>query len=197
MCLGLALWHARAKTRSTLPADSRAVESTDSSVVLPVVSSAWSNMASGQLRRGSPNASGFILAETPNSTNDLNDFALNGDAVGARAKDLLARAAMESVGLDPEAEQFWLAAINDPNISVEERQELIRGLDQAGFADPRNITMNDLSLIASRIALLEEVAPSALDAGNSAAFQEVYGKLMGMFGSIIATERAPEQGLSE
>jgi hypothetical protein len=122
---------------------------------------------------------------------------VSADALGARAKDLLARGTLSSVGFDPDAEQYWLAAINDPNLAPEERQDLIESLDQAGFNDPRRVSPDDLPLIASRIALIEEIAPNAMDTANATAFQEAYRSLLNMFGSIITTERAAEQSTAD
>jgi hypothetical protein len=129
---------------------------------------------------------------TPPINESSNEVTVSVEALGARAKDLLARVALETVGVDPDAEQFWLAAINDPNLPSEERHELIQSLSEAGFADAAHVTTDDLPLIASRIALIEEIAPGALDSANAAAFQEAYRDLLNMFGSIITTERAAE-----
>jgi len=168
-------------------------ETEDSSVVLPAVSSAWSNMNARLVRPANSSAdfapSDFAALPISESSNEV---AVSAEALGARAKDLLARAALESVGVDPDAEQFWLAAINDPNLPSEERHELIESLSEAGFADPAHVTADDLPLIASRIALIEEIAPSAVDGVNAAALQDAYRDLLNMFGSIITTERAVE-----
>lgn len=192
--------YSRMITQSTLVnADSNS-DAPDTSVVLPAVSPAWTNItANAQFRTGGAFArSGALSATNSAETNQSPaEVTVSADALGARAKDLLARGALNSVGVDPDAEQFWLAAINDPNLAPEERQDLIESLDQAGFSDPRRVSPDDLPLIASRIALIEEVAPSAMDGANTAAFQDAYRTLLNMFGSIITTERSPEQSGAE
>jgi hypothetical protein len=90
----------------------------------------------------------------------------------------IAREALAYVGSDPQAEQVWLAAINDPMHSAEIRRELITALNHEGF--PANLTPDDLPLIHSRIVLLEEIAPDALDESNAAAFVELYNDLVNL-----------------
>jgi hypothetical protein len=92
----------------------------------------------------------------------------------------IARAALGSVGADPDAEEVWVNAINDPNRSANERKDLIEDLNEDGFPDPKNITEDDLPLIVSRLALIEELAPDAVDDVNLAAFQEAYKDLVNM-----------------
>ncbi len=193
LLLGIVVYrqgHARSHAAAAIPGSN--TEPEDNSVVLPAVSSAWTNM---NARLGRPAKSSTVFANTDSTTltNEAsNEVTVSPGALGARAKDLLARAALDAVGVDPDAEQFWLAAINDPNLASEERHELIESLSEAGFADARRVTTDDLPLIASRIALIEEVAPNALDSVNAAAFQDAYRELLNMFGSIITTERAAE-----
>ena len=92
----------------------------------------------------------------------------------------VARIALGFVGADPQAEELWYAAINDPNMPANARQDLIEDLNEEGFADPRNMTEDDLPLIYSRLALIEQVAPDAMDDVNAAAFAEAYNDLVNM-----------------
>jgi hypothetical protein len=92
-----------------------------------------------------------------------------------------ARDALCRVGFDPAAEAVWLGAINDPGLPAKERKELIEDLNKDGFPDPRNITPTDLPLIMSRIALIEELWPSAMDDVNAGAFREAYRDLVNMY----------------
>jgi hypothetical protein len=92
----------------------------------------------------------------------------------------VARHASIFVGADPEAEQVWYAAINDPNHSAEVRRELISALNEERFSDPATISAEDLPLIQSRIALIEEIAPDAIDENNAAAFEEVHQQLVNL-----------------
>jgi hypothetical protein len=93
---------------------------------------------------------------------------------------VVARSALGLVGADPEAEDIWVNAINDPNRSSEERKDLIEDLNEEGFPDPKNVTEDDLPLILSRLLLIEELAPEAIDEVNAEAFQEAYKDLMNM-----------------
>lgn len=95
-------------------------------------------------------------------------------------KDPLAREALALVGADPEAEQYWFAAINNPNLSNHERQDLIEDLNEEGLSDPNNPSLQDLPLIASRILLIEQLAPDAMDQVNADAFQEAYKDLLNL-----------------
>jgi len=88
--------------------------------------------------------------------------------------------ALEGVGKDPAAEQIWVAAINDTTIAPRDRKNLIEDLNETGFDDPRNLTPDDLPLIENRIAIIEQLYPSAVDDTNVAAFDEAYKDLLAM-----------------
>jgi len=92
----------------------------------------------------------------------------------------VAFAALSCVGAVPEAEDVWLAAINDPGFNSETRNDLIEDLNENGFPDPDHLTMDDLPLIESRIALVEQHGPDAMDDTNAAAFMEAYKDLLNM-----------------
>ena len=89
------------------------------------------------------------------------------------------------VGADPEAEAVWVDAINNPDLPARERQDLIEDLNEEGFADPKNLTPDDLPLILSRLELIEQYAPSAMDEVNLAAFMEAYKDLMNMAARLM------------
>ena len=107
----------------------------------------------------------------------------------------VARAALTMVGRDADAEDAWVEAINDPAHSPEDRSDLIEDLNEQGFPDPKNITFNDLPLILSRLALIEEVGPDAMDEVNEAAFAEAYKDLTNMVNKLeaLAEEIDPDQ----
>ena len=98
--------------------------------------------------------------------------------VKAPILDPAARRALRLVGADPEAEAYWLSAINNPEIPAEERKDLIEDLNEDGLSDPKNPSPDDMPLIWSRIELIEEIAPDAMDEVNAAAFAEAYKDLM-------------------
>jgi hypothetical protein len=91
-----------------------------------------------------------------------------------------ARAALELVGADPEAEQYWVAAINNPSLPAEERKDLIEDLNEDGLSDPKHPGPQDVPLIVSRIKLIEELASNSMDAVNANAFAEAYKDLNNM-----------------
>jgi hypothetical protein len=95
-------------------------------------------------------------------------------------KDPLARVALSFVGADPDADYYWTLAINDPTLSAHERQDLIEDLNEDGLLNPRHPGRDDLPLIVSRIQLIEELAPYAMDQVNADAFREAYKDLVNM-----------------
>ncbi len=99
-------------------------------------------------------------------------------------QDPLARAALSLVGADSDAETYWDMAINDPSLSAHERQDLIEDLNEDGFPDPEHPTVDDLPLIVSRIFLIEELAPDAMDKVNWDAFLEAHKDLVNMYARL-------------
>lgn len=96
-------------------------------------------------------------------------------------QDELARWALSFVGANPYAEDYWVDAINDPILSADERQDLIEDLNEDGLSNPDHPTMWDLPLIMSRLLLIEELAPFAMDQVNADAFLEAYKDLANMY----------------
>ena len=107
-------------------------------------------------------------------------------SAGSKAplQDPLARVALSLAGADPEAEEVWAEAINNPELPPHERKDLIEDLNEEGFPDPKNITLEDLPLILARIELIEEHAPHAMDEVNYAAFMEAYKDLQEMLARL-------------
>lgn len=105
----------------------------------------------------------------------------NSSANAKPPTDPLPRLALSFVGLDPDAEMVWADAINDPGHPATERKDLIEDLNEDGFPDPKHVTPDDLPLIVSRLMLIEQMAPSAMDDMNAAAFAEAYKDLVEMF----------------
>jgi len=77
--------------------------------------------------------------------------------------DPVAREALAFVGMDPEAEQYWLDAIFDSSLPDKEREDLMEDLNETGFADPKNLTVDDLLLIMNRLQIIDAVLPDADD----------------------------------
>jgi hypothetical protein len=95
-------------------------------------------------------------------------------------REPLARLALNFVGADGQANEFYNKAINDMALSKDHRRNLIEDLNQDGFSNRKTLTDRDLPLIENRIALIEQLAPRAADAVNLAAFQEAYKDLVNM-----------------
>jgi hypothetical protein len=95
-------------------------------------------------------------------------------------QDPVARVALSLVGMDPDAEDYWFAAINDLSLPAHERQDLIEDLNEEGLPDPEHPTIDDLPLIFSRLELIETIAPDAADDVNAAAFIEAYKDLLNL-----------------
>lgn len=96
-------------------------------------------------------------------------------------QDPFARVALAMVGADPAAEEYWALAINDPSLSDSEREDLIEDLNEEGFEDPKNPTVDELPLIVSRLEIIEEHAPFAMDDVNARSFAEAYKDLVNMY----------------
>jgi hypothetical protein len=92
----------------------------------------------------------------------------------------LARDALNFVGADPDAEECWAAAINNPDLPAKERQNLIEDLNEDGLSDPKHPGPQDLPLILNRLHLIEALAPNAMDQVNADAFQEAYKDLVNL-----------------
>ena len=93
----------------------------------------------------------------------------------------IARIALSFVGADADAEDIWVAAINDPTMPANDRKNLIEDLNEDGFADPDHPTADELPLIVSRLDLIESLAPAAIDSVNFAAFAEAHKDLLDMY----------------
>lgn len=100
-------------------------------------------------------------------------------------RDPLAREALGWVGADPGAEEYWLAAINDPSLPADERKDLIEDLNEDGLSDPKHPTSDDLPLIVSRLRLIEAVGGEPMDEVNAGAFWEAYKDLINL--AYVAT----------
>ena len=100
-------------------------------------------------------------------------------------EDPLAREALSYVGLDATAEIIWAEAIANPDLPPKEREDLIEDLNEEGFPDPKHITMDDLPLIVSRLALIEDYASAGLNEEVYPHFQEAYKDLLNMYGRLV------------
>lgn len=103
----------------------------------------------------------------------------------------LARLALSAVGMDDLADELWMHAINDPDLAADARKDLIEDLNQDGFADPKNLTRDDLPLIEARLALIERLAPDAIDKTNAEAFAEAKKDLMAMREQVVPSKPLP------
>jgi len=105
----------------------------------------------------------------------------------------IAREALYTVGLDPVAEKVWLDTINNLDNPPNERKDLIEDLNTTGFKNHRNPTPEDVSLIQSRLALIEKHSNSAADPVNAAAFQEAKKDLTKMLKKATAQTQPSAQ----
>ena len=93
-----------------------------------------------------------------------------------------ARAALSFVGADPDAEAYWLEAIDDPTLPAEERQDLIEDLNEDGLSNPKHPGLQDLPLIENRLAILQNLEP--MDQVNADAIQEAAKDLSKMYADL-------------
>jgi len=176
--------------RETVPAEGGAD--------LKAAPSQWRHVAAPAMRpppqeRSAPEAPGASVADTRQTPSAKMPDRANPDkrppaspparpgAGKPPARNPEARDALSRVGVDPAAEAVWFRAINDPDLPPEERKDLIEDLNEDGFPDPGNLTEADLPLILSRLALIEELWPGAMDEVNEAAFREAYKDLVNMY----------------
>jgi len=110
----------------------------------------------------------------------IQNTATNTSAARERLMDPFARIALAFVGEDPDAEDYWFAAINDLSLPANERQDLIEDLNEEGLSDTEHPTVDDLPLIFNRLALIETIGPDAADETNAAAFDEAYKDLLNL-----------------
>jgi hypothetical protein len=96
---------------------------------------------------------------------------------GYEVQDPMARVALQFVGSDPNADAYWVSAINDSTVPPEERKDLIEDLNEDGLSDPHHPSANDMPLIMSRMQLIEQLAPTAMDDVDRKAFSEAYKDL--------------------
>jgi len=130
--------------------------------------------------------------DTPSSPQDDATTADDPDEVEAEA-----RAALNFVGQDADAGAVWAAAINDSDLTAETRQQLIEALDVSGLPDLQRLTPEYLPLILSRLAIVEQLAPSALDEANATAFNDVHGRLASLAAALERASIAAEAGAPE
>jgi hypothetical protein len=95
--------------------------------------------------------------------------------------DPAARNALKRVGIDPQSERYWIAAINNPYLPPNERKDLIEDLNEDGLSDPRHPAEIDLPLIAARLKLVETLLPDAMDKVNAEALKEAQKDLQNMY----------------
>jgi hypothetical protein len=76
-------------------------------------------------------------------------------------RDPEARAAMSLVGIDPDAEAYWLGAIFDSSLPENEREDLMEDLNEEGLSDAKHPGPQDLPVILNRLVIIEEILPFA------------------------------------
>jgi len=75
--------------------------------------------------------------------------------------DPAARVAMSFVGIDPEAEAYWLEAIFDSGLPENEREDLMEDLNEEGLSDHKHPGPQDLPVILNRLTIIEQILPHA------------------------------------
>jgi len=68
---------------------------------------------------------------------------------------------MSFVGMDSEAEAYWLGAIFDSSLPDNEREDLMEDLNEEGLSDHKRPGPQDLQVILNRLAIIEEILPHA------------------------------------
>ena len=92
--------------------------------------------------------------------------------------------ALALVGIDAQAEEYWLKAIYDTQLPAKEREDLIEDLNEVGFPDLKRLTLTDLPLIESRLRIIERIRPDA-DAFMARHLDEAHKDLTNMRKKIL------------
>ena len=103
---------------------------------------------------------GNVSANAPVATNSPQKIAVQSNQTSPPKEQLadpLARGALSLVGVDPDAEQYWMGAIFDSSLPDQEREDLMEDLNEEGLSDPRHPTPDDLVLIRNRMVILDDV----------------------------------------
>jgi len=93
-------------------------------------------------------------------------------------KEPFARVALNYVGADTQADDFYVRAINDMTLSASHRKNLIEDLNY--LPDKRKMSPSDLPLVDNRIAIIEDLLPQTSDPVNAAALREAHNDLVNM-----------------
>jgi hypothetical protein len=119
--------------------------------------------ASGEVPHPSPSAPGQAAAPNPDASGKAEKPATVKKESKPKPEkvfqDPVSRVALSLVGLDSDAEDYWLGAVFDPNLPKSERQDLIDDLNEEGLPDPKHPTEDDLPVLYSRLDMLEELIP--------------------------------------
>jgi hypothetical protein len=176
---------ARVELFPTKPGDKAARGERDAGVAIPVRPPRAHRLPTEPVKRAAD------VPPPPDATPDgsksalLKDMPVPPDAAKPKKEPKpLERDALAYVGADPLAEAIWLNAINSADVSAHDRSDLIEDLNEDGFADPKNLTPDDLPLIVNRLELIEREAPFAMDDVNAAAFAEAYKDLVKMYAKV-------------
>src|SRR5688572_4992500 len=93
-------------------------------------------------------------------------------------KEPFARVALNWVGADGQAEDFYLRAINDMTLSASHRKNLIEDLNY--LPDKRKVSSSDVPIIDHRLDIIKDQMPKTSDPVNAAALVEAHNDLQNM-----------------
>ena len=145
-----------------------------------VAPAAVSTKTKGMPARGGAATSATSNSPAPAQTRQANTATPRKGSNKKVITDPAARKALRAVGSDPEAERYWLTAINNPFLPPDERQDLIEDLNEDGLIDPRGGAVDDLPLIENRLRLIEQLMPESMDRVNAEAFKEAQKDLVNL-----------------
>ena len=94
-----------------------------------------------------------------------------------KAREELARVAVEYVGLSEQANQLWYQSAMNPELNDKSRERLIRELEKKGFQDPKNPTPQDVQLAQTRLQVLDSLRAQVQDPRQVTVVDETRQKL--------------------
>ena len=128
----------------------------------------------------------YLLTTLGEQTLAIAQQTWNDPRITADQKEPLARVALTYLGSNPQAEPLYKTAINDLSLPKDHRRELIEDLNTDGFANKRNPTPADVTLIQNRLQFIQQHAPNAADVVNAKAFAEAHKDLLQMLNKANA-----------
>jgi hypothetical protein len=108
-----------------------------------------------------------------------------------QAKERLAQVALDSAGVDPQADNFFRAVLADTSLPADNRRNLAEDFADHGFTNPKDPTPDDFQKMRNRFAQLNQLRSEASDPLVIAGIAEAQKDLTKSIGNYTAQHPAP------